>query len=163
MPVIIAESTPMRNLLACLLCACPLLLSQAQDEEGEVIVISELNRTAVEQFIEEAENQFYEIFNTNIEDDDFKISCRRETPTGSNIPIRVCEPKFMVDARARNANNFGFNAGVVEADRAIRTAVEPQYEQLQQMMEQMTQEIPAFAQIASILGQLRARREQLLN
>jgi hypothetical protein len=34
---------------------------------------------------------------------------------------------------------------------------------LQQMMEQMTQEVPAFAQIASILGQLRARREQLLN
>ena len=153
----------MRNLLSCLLCACPLLLSQAQDKDGEVIVISELNRTDVEQFIEEAEDQFYEIFNTNVEDDDFKISCRRETPTGSNIPIRVCEPKFMVDARARNANNFGFNAGVVEADRAIRTAVEPQYEQLQQMMEQMTQEIPAFAQIANILGQLRARREQLLN
>ena len=153
----------MKNLLACLLCACPLLVSQAQDEEGEVIVISELNRTDVEQFIEEAEDQFYEIFNTNIEDDDFKISCRREPPTCSNIPIRVCEPKFMVDARARNANNFGFNAGVVEADRAIRTAVEPQYEQLQQMMEQMTQEIPAFAQIANILGQLRARREQLLN
>ena len=69
----------------------------------------------------------------------------------------------MVDARARNANTFGFNAGVVEADRSIRTAVEPQYQQLQQMMEQMTQEVPAFAQIASILGQLRARREQLLN
>ena len=153
----------MRNLLACLICACPLLLSQAQDEEGEVIVISELNRTDVEQFIEEAEDQFYEIFNTNIEDDDFKITCRRETPTGSNIPVRVCEPKFMVDARARNANNFGFNAGVVEADQSIRTAVEPQYQQLQQMMEQMTQEIPAFAQIASILAQLRARREQLLN
>ena len=153
----------MRNLLACLICACPLLLSQAQDEEGEVILISELNRTDVEQFIEEAEDQFYEIFNTNIEDDDFKITCRRETPTGSNIPVRAWEPKFMGDARARNANNFGFNAGVVEADRSIRTAVEPQYQQLQQMMEQMTQEIPAFAQIASILGQLRARREQLLN
>ncbi len=153
----------MRKLLACLLCVCPLLLSLAQDDEGEVIVISELNRAEVKQFIEEAEDQFYEIFNTNVDDDDFKISCRRETPTGSNIPIRVCEPKFMVDARARNANNFGFNAGVVEADRSIRAAVEPQYQQLQQRMEQMTQEIPAFAQIANILAQLRARREQLLN
>ena len=155
----------MRKLLACLLCACTgtFLFSLAQDDEDEVIVISELNRAEVEQFIEEAEDQFYEIFNTNVDDDDFKISCRRETPTGSNIPVRVCEPKFMVDARARNANTFGFNAGVVEADRSIRTAVEPQYQQLQQRMEQMTQEIPAFAQIASILAQLRARREQLLN
>ena len=91
------------------------------------------------------------------------ISCRKETPTGSNIPIRVCEPKFMVDARARNANTIGFNAGVVEADRAIRTSVEPQYQQLQAMMEQMTQDVPAFAQIAGILTQLRARREQLTN
>ena len=153
----------MRNLLACLLCVCPLLLSLAQDDEGEVIVISELNRAEVNQFIEEAEDQFYEIFNTNVDDDDFKISCRRETPTGSNIPVRVCEHRFMADARARNANTFGFNAGVVEADRSIRTAVEPQYQQLQQKMEQMTQEIPAFAQLASILAQLRARREQLLN
>ena len=153
----------MRKLLACLLCVYPLPLSLAQDDEGEVIVISELNRAEVAQFIEEAEDQFYEIFNTNVDDDDFKISCRRETPTGSNIPVRVCEPKFMVDARARNANTFGFNAGVVEADRSIRTAVEPQYRQLQQRMEQMTQEIPAFAQIANILAQLRARREQLLN
>ena len=153
----------MRILLAGLLCACHIQISHAQKDEEEVIVISELNRAEVEQFIEEAEGQFYEIFNTNIEDDDFRIDCRRETPTGSNIPVRICEPKFMVDARARNANNFGFNAGAVEPDRAIRTSVEPQYEQLQQMMELMTQEVPAFAQIANILAQLRARREQLLD
>lgn len=153
----------MKNLLTCLLFTCPTLLSLAQDDEGEVIVISELNRGDVEQFIEEAEEQFYGIFNTNVNDDDFKISCRRETPTGSNIPIRVCEPKFMMEARARNANTIGFNASVVETDRAIRMAMEPQYLQLQQMMEQMTQEVPAFAQISSILAQLRARREQLFN
>lgn len=153
----------MKHFLTALLCMLPALPLIAQDEEGEVIVIAELNRAEVEEFIEEAEDQFYAIFNANIDDEDFKISCRRETPTGSNIPIRVCEPKFMVDARARNANTFGFNAGVVEADRAIRTSVEPQYQELQQMMEQMTQEVPSFAQIAGILGQLRARREQLLN
>ena len=153
----------MRILLACLLCACHFQLSLAQKDKEEVIVISELNRAEVEQFIGEAEDQFYEIFNTNIEDDDFRIDCRRETPTGSNIPVRICEPKFMVDARARNANNFGFNAGAVEPDRAIRTSVEPQYKQLQQMMELMTQEVPAFAQIANILAQLRVRREQLLD
>ncbi|MBK51491.1 MAG: hypothetical protein CMQ45_03795 [Gammaproteobacteria bacterium] len=153
----------MRILIAFLLCTCYLQRGLAQSDEGEVIVISELNRAEVKQFIEEAENQFYEIFNANIDDDDFRITCRRETPTGSNIPVRICEPKFMIDARARNANNFGFNPGVVEADRAIRTSVEPQYRKLQQMMEQMTQEVPAFSQIASILAQLRARQEQLLN
>ena len=153
----------MKHLLTAVLLMVPALSLLAQDEEGEVIVIAELNRAEVAEFIEEAEGQFYAIFNANIDDEDYMISCRKETPTGTNIPIRVCEPKFMVDARARNANTIGFNAGVVEADRAIRTSVEPQYQQLQVMMENMTQEGPAFAQIAGILTQLRARREQLAN
>ena len=153
----------MKNLLTAILFMLPALPLAAQDEEGEVIVIAELSRAEVEEFIEEAEDQFYAIFNANIDDEDYMISCRKETPTGSNIPIRVCEPKFMVDARARNANTIGFNAGVVEADRAIRTSVEPKYQQLQAMMEQMTQDGPAVAQIAGILTQLRARREQLTN
>ena len=153
----------MKHLLTAILFMLPALPLAAQDEEGEVIVIAELSRAEVEEFIEEAEDQFYAIFNANIDDEDYMISCRKETPTGSNIPIRVCEPKFMVDARARNANTIGFNAGVVEADRAIRTSVEPQYQQLQEMMEQMTQDSPAFAQIAGILTQLRAQRQQLAN
>ncbi len=143
--------------------ALPCLSALAQDDEGEVVVIAELNRAEVEQFIEEAEDQFYAIFNANVDDDDYKISCRRETPTGSNIRIRVCEPEFMIRARAENANLIGFNAGVVEADRAIRNSVEAEYTQLQEKMESMTREVPEFAQIANILNQLRSRRQQLNN
>ena len=153
----------MKHLLTVLLLMVPAMSTFAQDEEGEVIVISELNRAEVRQFIEEAEDQFYEIFNANIDDEDYKITCSRHTPAGSNISIRVCEPKFMVDARAEDARNSQFNPGVVEGDRSIRASVEPQYVRLQEMMEQMTQEVPAFAQIASILTQLRARQEQLQN
>ena len=153
----------MKHYFLFLLLALPMLPAAAQDGEGEVIVISELNRAEVEEFIEEAEDQFYAIFNANVDDEDYQISCRRETPTGSNIPIRVCEPTFMVRARAENANTIGFNAGVVVPDSAIRASVEPEYKRLQEKMEQMTQEVPEFAQIAGILSQLRARRDQLLN
>jgi hypothetical protein len=139
----------------------PWSVLNAQDEDGEVIVIAELNRAEVAQFIEEAEDQFYAIFNANVDDDDFKVTCRREKPTGSNIAVRVCEPAFMIRARSENANTIGFNAGVVEADRAIRAALEPEYRQLQEKMEAMTREVPEFAQIASILTQLRARRDEL--
>lgn len=155
--------TSLKLLLAVLLC-CPGIAALAQgdsQEEGDVIVIAELNRAEVEQFITEAEDQFYAIFNANVDDEDYKITCRKETPTGSNIAIRVCEPAFMIKARAENANSIGFNAGVVETDRAVRSAVEPEYRQLQEKMEAMTKEVPAFAQIAGILSQLRARRDQL--
>ena len=68
----------------------------------------------------------------------------------------------MIRARADNANTFGFNAGVVVPDKAILASVEHEYDRLQEMMEQMTREVPEFAQIASILTQLRARRDELI-
>ena len=149
------------RLLFAALLILPAFQVSAQENEGEVIVIADLNRAEVAQFSEEAEDQFYAIFNANIDDDDYKITCRRETPNGSNIPVRMCEPAFMIRARADNANTFGFNAGVVVPDKAILASVQPEYERLQQMMEQMTREVPEFAQIASILTQLRARRDEL--
>lgn len=133
----------------------------AQEEEGEVIVISELTRPEVRQFIEEAEDQFYAIFNANVDDDDYKVTCSRQTPTGSNIPVRVCEPEFMLRARADNQNTFQFNRGAELTNDALRAGLEPEYQRLQEKMEQMTREIPEFAQIASILTQLRARLAEL--
>ena len=152
----------MKNILLATLLLLPTLQVTAQDQEGEVIVIAELSRAEVDQFIEEAEEQFYAIFNANIDNDDYKITCRQETPTGSNIPIRVCEPAFMVEARADNANTFGFNAGVVVTDQALRAGLEPEYKRLQEAMEKMTRDNAQFAQIAGILTQLRARRQQLM-
>lgn len=138
-------------------------LSAFAQDDGEVIVISELGRSEVNQFIEEAEDQFYAIFNANVDDDDYKITCRRETPTGSNIAVRACEPEFMIRARAENARNLGINFEQIVSDQQIRAGLEPEYERLQEKMEQMTTEVPEFAQIASILSQLRARLNQLNN
>lgn len=130
-------------------------------EDGEVIVIAELNRSEVRQFIEEAEDQFYAIFNDNVDDVDYKITCRKETPTGSNIPIRVCEPAFMIRARAENARQLDINGAGFATDQAIRAGLEAEYAILRQKMEQMTMDVPEFAEIANILTQLRARRDEL--
>lgn len=151
----------MKHLLLSLVLIVPVLPVAAQDEEGEVIVIAELNRAEVREFIEEAEDQFYAIFNANVDEDDYKISCSRETPAGTNIPVRVCEPEFMRRARADNQNAFQFNRGTELTNSALRAQLEPEYKRLQEKMEQMTQEIPEFAQIASILTQLRARLDEL--
>ena len=153
----------MKYYLIALLLMLPGTAALAQNDEGEVIVISDLSRSEVSQFMEEAEDQFYAVFNANIDDEDFEITCRQEAPTGSNISVRMCEPQFMINARADNARNMQFNPGVVETDRAIRARLEPEYARLQEMMEQMTREVPEFAQIASILSQLRARHAELTN
>lgn len=152
----------MKNLFSGLLLLLPSLFVAAQDE-GEVIVIAELNRAEVRQFIEEAEDQFYAIFNANLDDDSFKISCRKETPVGTNIPVRVCEPEFMIAARAENARNLNINFQAIQSDQQLRASLESEFQQLQAKMEEMTRAVPEFAQIASILTQLRARQDQLTN
>ncbi len=133
----------------------------AQEDEGELIVIAELNRAEVRQFIEEAEDQFYAIFNANVDEEDYKVTCSMQTPTGSNIPVRVCEPEFLRQARSDNQNTFQFNRGATLSENSIQSALQPQYDELQEKMEQMTRNIPEFAQIGSILAQLRARLAEL--
>ena len=80
--------------LTALLCM-PLLAQQqssdSAEDEGEVIVIADLRLAEVRQFIEEVEEELYSAFNEYNDDDDFDVRCRKETPTGSNIPRRLCE------------------------------------------------------------------------
>lgn len=151
----------MRTILLIAFLLLPGLQAAAQDDEGEVIVISELNLSDTRQFIEEAEDQFYAIFNANVDDDDLKVTCGRITPTGSHISVRSCEPEFMNRARADNMNRFQFNRGTEMTDSELRQSLAPEFERMQETMEQIAQEVPEFAQIANILTQLQARLAQL--
>lgn len=132
----------------------------AQDD-GEVIVIAELNRSEVQGFIEEVQAQFYEIFNANNEDNRYDIECYEATPTGSHIRREVCEPRFFIDARSENANNHRTGSENLLNDAALRAENSQEFEELQRKMEAMTAENAQFREIASILTQLQARLAQL--
>lgn len=142
------------------------LPAQAQNdaaEEGEVIVIAELNRREVRQFIAEAEDQLYAIFNANNDDDKYDIECFSYKPTNTNISQRACEPRFFTDARAENAkNSFEATDEMLPMD-ALRAEYEEEFEELTQKMQAMASENAQFAQVANILNQLRARQQQLEN
>jgi len=145
--------------LAFLVALSPML--SAQEDEGEVIVIADLNRSEVQGFIEEVQAQFYEIFNANNDDDRFDIVCYEATPTGSHIKREVCEPKFFVDARSANANSHRTGSDMLVNDATLRAEHSAEFEELQQRMEAMTTSNAQFRELASILTQLRARLAQL--
>jgi hypothetical protein len=54
--------------------------------------------------LEQVENAVYARFNELNGSDDFDIFCREQAPTGSNIPVRTCTPKFALDADERAAH-----------------------------------------------------------
>ncbi len=153
-------SASLSGLLLALLTALP-AVAQDNAEDGEVVVIAELNRAEVTQFIEEAEDQLYAIFNANNDDDRFDIECGDFTPTGSHIKQRVCEPRFMREARAENVTDSRFTDQTLLTDTGLRADQQANYEALQGKMEELTRNNAQFREIAGILQQLRARLAQL--
>lgn len=51
--------------------------------------------------IERLEAAVYERWNALNSNPEFDIQCLKMEPTGSNIPVRTCAPKFVIDAESR--------------------------------------------------------------
>ena len=135
----------------------------SNEDEGEVIVIADLNRAEIRQFIEEVEAEVYEIFNAANDDDAYDIFCRSETPTGTNIPQRICEPRFMTDARAKNVNDHRMGVDELLTPRALQAELEPEMQRLTEKMDALGRENAQFREVVQILSALRARQAQLQN
>ena len=150
--------------LTALLCM-PLLAQQqssdSAEDEGEVIVIADLRLAEVRQFIEEVEEELYSAFNEYNDDDDFDVRCRKETPTGSNIPRRICEPVFSQKSRASNVNDSFLGADVLLSEENVRAKNAPQLRELSEKMQEAAAANPNIAELANILRQLQARQAQL--
>ena len=149
-------------LTLCLSSGFSLLSANATaQEDGEVIVISELNRSQVRREIKLVEQDLYSVFNESIDDEDMHIECYEIIPTGSHLKEQICEPRFMTEARAQNANDSQFGITTQLAQNSLVEQHKAELDALQKKMEEMTKENPTVAQIANILGQLRARLKQL--
>jgi hypothetical protein len=130
-------------------------------EDGEVIQIADLTRAEVTGYIREAEDQMYAIYNEHNIDDSFDIACRKEKPTGSNISVRICEPRFYTEVNLGKNRTDGENLQDFQGGFAARSLVAPEYEKLEADMKRVADEVPAMREIMQILGQLKARQKQL--
>ncbi len=51
-----------------------------------------------------AERAFFDLYNKANTNPEFAIVCRMETPTGTNFAVRVCQPRYVMEATARSAS-----------------------------------------------------------
>lgn len=130
-------------------------------EDGEVIRIEDLSRHELNTYIIEAEDQLYELFNSINSTDRFDIVCRKETRTGSNIPERVCTPKFLIEDSAANVSDFMFGGRALAADSAVISGSSAELELLQSEMAELVSSNAQMREIAGILQLMRKRRAQL--
>lgn len=149
-----------------LACAAALLGAGVQGsaiaaEDGEVIRIEDLSRYELNNYIIEAEDQLYALFNSLNSTDRFDIVCRKEKKTGSNIPERVCPPNFLIEESATNVSDFMFGGRALAADSAVITGSSSELEALQKEMAELIQSNDQMREIAGILQLLRKRLAQL--
>ena len=133
----------------------------AGQEDGEVIQIADLSRAELTNYIEEAEDQLFATYNKHNISDEFDILCRKERPTGSNIPVRACEPNFATHVNLEKNRTDGKDLQNLQGGFAVQSLLTEDYEALEADMKRVTSEVPAMQEISRILAQLRARREQL--
>lgn len=144
-------------LLLTLLVASPTV----RGAEEEPIVIDDLTAPQVRAEIEKIQTEFYRVFNTLNDNDEFDIVCQKFTPTGSNIPQLGCEPNFVSARRGENANDYRLGTDELMTSDALIKELQPEFEQLTAKMNEIAGENQYFQELGEILEMLRARLNEL--
>lgn len=145
---------------------------QANDDDRyEVVITGKVTRAKLRNLIEDVEEDFFARFNELNTDDLYDVYCYRFTPTASHISERVCEPVFQINTRADNVSrvvmgmacsNLVCNSdGSFLSPEALQTEVQPDYETLQEKLEEFTRTDARFRQIGNVLAELKYRLEIL--
>lgn len=130
-------------------------------QEDQVVVIEDLSKAELRNEIELIEQELYQMFNSNMENKDFHISCRNIIPTGSNISVRSCEPQFFIEARANNVNDSRLTNQILFTDAQLKSSHTNEFQALTESMEKIAKDNPSFAQLVMILNKLNARLDQI--
>lgn len=121
----------------------------------EIIVTAPRTLRSMRTDIDEVQNRAFALFNELNVDNDYDIVCRRETPTGSHIPVRICRPRY-IDRLEADASQEFFTDGVY-----VNPAADIMYHEniLKQKLALMIEEHPEFHEALEEFYRLRTAYE----
>lgn len=129
-------------------------------EEAQV-VIEDLTVPQLRAEIEKIQTEFYRVFNTLNENDEFDVVCQKFTPTGSNIPQIGCEPNFLSKRRGANANEYRLGTDELIGNDALIKELQPEFEQLTASMNEISAKNQYLKELGAILQMLRGRLNEI--
>lgn len=154
--------TVLATALAFSVCACG-GAAKAQDDaqDKEYVVLEDLSVSQLRREIEKVENEYYRVFNFYTDDARLHVICGEYTPTGSHIPQRSCEPRFLTAARAGNIGNWYEDAGTLQGSEELAKELRPAFESLTAAMNALLRENEYFRNLHADLSVLRGRLREL--
>jgi len=129
--------------------------------EQEQVVIEDLTVPQLRAEIDKIQTEFYRVFNTLNENDEFDVVCQKFTPTGSNIPQIGCEPNFVSKRRGANANDYRLGTDELISNDGLVKELQPEFEQLTAKMNEISSKNEYFQELGEILKMLRGRLKEL--
>jgi len=76
------------------------------DTLDEIIVYGDQSLSALRHAVYRAEENFFNVFNSLNDDDEFDVHCFYETPSFTHIRRHVCRANFVIDATSAEAANI---------------------------------------------------------
>lgn len=130
----------------------------------EVVISPTITRGPLRELVVQVEDDFFAKFNELNIDDAYDVLCFMQGSTDSYITKRICEPKFIINARSQSASEAGNALGRLGKyggylDPVIQSDMSPKYETLQEKLEQFTRTDEEFRSIGNALVELKAQLE----
>lgn len=114
----------------------------------EITVEASRDRINLQLQVDQAENQFYALFNDLVDDEDFRIECQYERVVGSIIKERICQTKYMRDELSTAAT-----LSLSGVDYMISAILTEKNSQLREKAIELLENNPAFRNAAQNLSE----------
>ena len=112
----------------------------------EISVIGQRTLSRLHLRITEKEDEIYAFFNANNSSDRMDIICTRRRPTGTNILLRECEPRFIKNLRVEKTRDQIMGIGVSFTQRDLVGLSAQDFENLENEMLLLISTNPEFAE-----------------
>ncbi|MDE0733592.1 MAG: hypothetical protein OSB72_11110 [Gammaproteobacteria bacterium] len=122
----------------------------------EIQVIGARTFFSLRMQIVEEENKLYGMFNELNSNDDFDIECQKIAPTGTHISQRVCEPRFVIEMRARMARDWVSGIGELNSTSDLGVETADQMEKLEEEHDRIAIEHPEYLETLRSFADLQA-------
>lgn len=149
------------KVLIALLGAIGILSIPAIAADGGQIVIEDLTLPQLRAEIEKIQKEFYRVFNSLNDEDDFDIICQDYTATGTNIPDEACEPRFVTRRRAQNVNAYRDGTDELLSPNQLLDELQPEMQKLTEKMNGAMAGNQYFRELNQVLQMLQGRLTEL--
>jgi hypothetical protein len=118
---------------------------ESSESIDEIVVYGDRPLPALRREVYRAEENFFDLFSSLNDDDDYDVRCYYEVPSFTHIRRHVCRANFVIDATsAESAPAFSENVGAFSRPAAYE--IRRKKERLRELMETLVAEHPELAQ-----------------